>query len=159
MVRVIKFFAMNAFFILISFAVFAVFADKTNKVSLVAGDWETIDGKTKKPSAVIRVARVGDIYEGKIVKIYTVTTEKSDDVCKECKGEQQDKPILGLTIISDMQCLADYCKGGMILDPRDGKLYHASMKLVENGQKLRVRGYVGIPLFGKTVIWNRITTI
>ena len=125
----------------------------------MAGNWETIDGKTKKPSAIIRVERVGDVYEGKIVKIYTVTTEKSDDICKECKGEQKDKPILGLTIISGMQCLPYSCEDGMILDPRDGKLYHASMKLVENGQKLRVHGYVGIPLFGKTVIWNRVSTI
>ena len=70
---------------------------------------------------------------------------------------QKNKPILGLTIIKNMVCGAEFCAKGTILDPRNGDLYHATMKLVNQGQQLKVRGYLGISLFGKTVVWNRVS--
>lgn len=150
----LKFLGIHLFLILVSSAVLAEdLAVKSN----VAGYWQTIDDATQKPSAIIHVKRVGDVYQGNIAKIYTITTERSDDICLHCTGDQKDKPILGLTIIKDMQCGENACKAGTILDPRDGKLYHASMTLIEDGQKVKVRGYVGIPLFGKTVVWNRVS--
>ena len=45
--------------------------------------------------------------------------------------------------------------GGEILDPDDGKVYRCSMRLVDGGRKLEVRGFVGIPLLGRTQTWLR----
>ena len=44
---------------------------------------------------------------------------------------------------------------GKIYDPRDGKTYKCKMTLQKDGT-LKVRGYVGLSLFGKTVVWTRI---
>ena len=44
--------------------------------------------------------------------------------------------------------------GGTIYDPRDGKTYQCKMTLRKDGT-LKVRGYVGLSLFGKTVVWTR----
>ena len=44
---------------------------------------------------------------------------------------------------------------GTIYDPRDGKTYKCRMTLKKDGT-LEVRGYVGLSLFGKTVVWTRI---
>ncbi len=41
-----------------------------------------------------------------------------------------------------------------ITDPRDGSTYRATLKLDREG-RLRVRGYIGIPLFGQTQVWTR----
>jgi uncharacterized protein (DUF2147 family) len=134
-----------------------IFANDTNIQSAVAGYWQTIDGKTQQPTSVIEVHRVGQLYEGKIIKIYREAKDPAKRFCQHCTGDQQGKPILGLVIINNMQCDEDYCRGGTILDPRNGKLYHAHMKLMNDGKQLNVHGYVGIPLFGKTVVWNHLS--
>jgi uncharacterized protein (DUF2147 family) len=45
--------------------------------------------------------------------------------------------------------------GGEILEPFSGNIYRAKLSLLENGTKMKVRGYVGLSLFGRTQIWLR----
>jgi uncharacterized protein (DUF2147 family) len=51
----------------------------------------------------------------------------------------------------------DEWTGGEILDPENGKTYKATLKLADNGQKLLVRGYIGLPIFGRSQTWVRRT--
>jgi uncharacterized protein (DUF2147 family) len=44
---------------------------------------------------------------------------------------------------------------GRILDPDDGEIYRTEMKLKDQGSKLEVRAYIGIPLLGRTQTWVR----
>ena len=46
-------------------------------------------------------------------------------------------------------------EGGEILDPNNGKVYKSKLKLVDNGAKLDVRGYIGVPMLGRTQTWIR----
>ena len=157
-----KSFLLGLFLIVLSPFVFAATASNTEnmeKTQTIAGYWQTIDGKTKKPSSVIQIAPNGQFYEGKIVKTFSAHDANKPNVCVACKGDQKDKPILGLTIIKNMVCKPQQCSKGTVLDPRDGKIYHATMKLANNGQQLRVRGYVGVPIFGKSVVWNRVSSL
>lgn len=121
----------------------------------VIGKWETMDGKTKKPSSIISIQSEGSVVAGRIVKTFDGTSEKKLERCTACRDSRRNKPILGLKIIENMHCRPDYCRGGTILDPRDGKIYKATMRLINHGQQLKVRGYIGISLFGKSVVWDR----
>ena len=49
----------------------------------------------------------------------------------------------------------DEWTGGEILDPESGKTYRAKLKLIDNGEKLEVRGYIGFSMFGRSQTWIR----
>ena len=148
----------NASLLFVIFSSFA-FASTALNTNSVAGYWQTISGKTKKPSSIIEIQQRGQFFEGFVAKTYPMPGVSTTSLCVACTGPQKNKPILGLTIIKNMQCLPDFCAHGTILDPRSGRVYHATMKLINHGQELRVRGYVGTPVFGKTVIWKRVSSI
>jgi len=48
---------------------------------------------------------------------------------------------------------ADHAAGGTLYDPKSGKTYRGQM--TATGDKLELRGYVGIPLFGRSETWTR----
>ena len=50
----------------------------------------------------------------------------------------------------------DEWTGGTSLDPESCDVYEAMLQPVEGGGKLEVRGYIGIPLIGRTQIWERV---
>ena len=68
----------------------------------------------------------------------------------------QSRPLLGMDLIAGfVRAGKKKWEDGTIYDPRDGKTYKCVMKLQRDGS-LKVRGYVGIPLLGKTVVWTRV---
>jgi hypothetical protein len=93
----------------------------------------------------------------KICLTFPKPGEKDDMVCSKCEDDRKDKPLLGLSFIRDMKRKAalEYEEGN-IIDPRDGQVYHANMKVSPDGQTLYLRGYLGISLFGKTEEWTRV---
>lgn len=45
------------------------------------------------------------------------------------------------------------CSGGTIRDPENGKTYKCYIAVVDGGKRLKVRGYLGISIFGRTQYW------
>jgi len=41
------------------------------------------------------------------------------------------------------------------LDPDNGEIYRATIQLIDQGNKLELRAYIGIPLLGRTQTWTR----
>ena len=62
-----------------------------------------------------------------------------------------------MEIVRHMRPDGNQWSGGEILDPENGKTYRATMKLIDGGQRLVVRGYIGLPLFGRSQTWLRRT--
>lgn len=120
-----------------------------------AGLWRTIDDDGKTEKSLVRISDAGGTLTGKIEKIADPT--RQDARCTDCEGARKDQPVLGMTIIEGVRggSSADLWDGGTILDPNNGKVYSSLMKLLDEGRKLEVRGYVGAALFGRSQVWLR----
>jgi uncharacterized protein (DUF2147 family) len=119
----------------------------------VIGKWKTIDDETGKARGIIEIyEKSGKIY-GKVVDI--LEQEHKKKVCIKCSGEDKNKPILGMIIIKGLSKDNSEYNNGKILDPKNGKLYQCYITL-ETKDKLKVRGYIGFSLFGRTQYWYRL---
>jgi uncharacterized protein (DUF2147 family) len=120
------------------------------------GLWKSIDDKSGKPKALIRITETNGELQGKIEKLFLEAdaTEKNPK-CDKCSGALKDQPIIGMTILTGLKKDGDEYNGGQILDPGNGKLYSSKLSVIEKNTKLNVRGYIGAPLFGRTQTWLR----
>ncbi|SNT26303.1 Uncharacterized conserved protein, DUF2147 family [Noviherbaspirillum humi] len=119
------------------------------------GLWKSVDDETGKTKALIRISEGGGELRGKIEKLFRDPGEEPNPVCDKCDGPRKDQPIVGMTIINGMKPDGAEFSGGQILDPSNGKVYKSRMSLSEDGKKLNVRGYIGMPTFGRTQTWVR----
>jgi uncharacterized protein (DUF2147 family) len=120
------------------------------------GLWEQVDEQSGKPESWFRIAEKNGVYEGTIVKMFLKPGEDPNWACDKCEGDERGRPVLGLALIKGMQRNGLNYENGTIMDPRDGKVYHALMELSPDGQTLKVRGYVLVKIFGRTQTWNRL---
>ena len=72
----------------------------------------------------------------------------------ECDGKRKNEPILGMNILTGLKKDGDEWSGGKILDPKNGKEYKCYLQLLDDNT-LKLRGYIGISMFGRTAIWKR----
>lgn len=125
------------------------------------GLWKTIDDATGKPTALIRITDDHGELTGKIEKLLTLHTDDRNPMCTKCTDVRKNQPIIGMTIIEKMHADdsphadASTFVGGSILDPDNGKIYRSRMVLSADGKSLQVRGYIGVPLLGRTQTWLR----
>jgi uncharacterized protein (DUF2147 family) len=120
-----------------------------------AGTWQTIDDQTGKPKAIIQISDDGSgQLSGKVLRGIG-ENDHPERRCTACTDDRKDQLIKGMTIITGMRQDGDAWDGGQILDPESGKLYKCKMKLEDGGQKLVVRGYIGVSLLGRSQTWVR----
>jgi uncharacterized protein (DUF2147 family) len=122
----------------------------------IAGYWKSIDDVTGQPDAEVKITEAKEQYVGTIVRdLITPATDKPL-VCDKCTDDRKGKPIVGMEIIryARYNPAADAWEGGQILDPDEGKVYRLTLKLLDSGKKLQVRGYYG-PIY-RTQIWEKL---
>ena len=119
------------------------------------GIWKSIDDHTNRPAALIRITEVEGQFQGRIEKIFPAPGESENPLCEECEGDLKNQPIVGMTILKNLRLAGDEYTEGRILDPDSGKIYRCTLKILEGGNKLVIRGFVGIPLLGRSQVWLR----
>ena len=118
------------------------------------GLWRNIDDKTGQAKAEIRItANAAGVLTGVIEK---PLIKPVDLMCSLCTDDRKDKPKLGMEVIRGVAKAEgkDSWEGGKILDPDNGKSYSLRLTPTDGGNKLDVRGSIG--LFGRTQTWVRI---
>jgi uncharacterized protein (DUF2147 family) len=135
-------------------------------VSAFAGDvsplgyWKTIDDVTNKPKSIIQIWE-GDNHAlmGKVMKIYPRPGKDQHELCSACEGERHNQPIVGMVILTGLTFSDGQWSGGRILDPANGKTYKCIIKPYADGKRLLVRGYIGLPLLGRSQTWERVERV
>jgi uncharacterized protein (DUF2147 family) len=120
-----------------------------------SGSWKTIDDTTGKPRGLVEITDKNGVYSGRLVKTFG-DDDGQPKVCVKCTDARKDQPVIGMTILSGLRKTGDNeWSGGEILDPENGKVYKSKMSLSDDGNKLDVRGFIGISLLGRTQTWER----
>ena len=122
----------------------------------IVGKWKTIDDVTNKPKSIIEIFEKDGVYNGKILKVFPTEGEAERTTCDKCSGDKKDQPIVGMQNLNGLKKESDTkWSDGEILDPKNGKTYSCKAELFENGSKLKMRGFIGISLLGRTQVWER----
>lgn len=118
----------------------------------VLGVWKTIDDEDNTEKSHIEIyEQDGKVY-GKVIKLLEGATAT---ICENCEGDLKDAPITGMVILKDLKAEEDYYEDGEILDPGTGKVYSCWIQL-ESADKLKVRGFMGFSVIGRTQYWYRV---
>jgi len=103
-------------------------------------------------------------YYGKIAWMKEPVYGPGDPEAGKAKHDREnpdkslrDRPAMGLPLLNDFSYNTDKKEwtGGTIYDPERGKTYKCIMRL--EGKTLKVRGYIGTPILGRTTEWTRAT--
>ena len=122
------------------------------------GLWKTIDDETGKEKSLVRVVQADGVISGTVEKALNPDPAASR-TCNLCTDDRKDQVIVGMEIIRGVTksvATDGIWDGGEILDPQKGKTYRVRLSPIDGGAKLEVRGYVGMPLLGRTQTWLRV---
>ena len=118
----------------------------------IVGFWLTHGEKPAK----VQVYRTGDQFAGKIVWLqFPIENGKPKMDDKNPEESKRSQPLVGLVIMNSFKFdNDDEWNDGKIYDPQNGKTYSCYLSL-KNKNTLKVRGYIGISLIGRTDYWTR----
>ena len=122
------------------------------------GTWRSFDDEGK-PKAQAHIVLQGEganqVLVGTVDKLLRAGVDPKV-ICDHCPGARKGKPVVGMELFRLGTAKENgVWEGGKILDPENGKEYGLRLTPVEGGAKLQVRGYVGVPMFGRSQTWVR----
>ena len=146
----------SIFTLLSTFVLFLLttaFSKPTNNPDSLVGVWKTGEG-----TAMVRIYKNGEKYQGKIVWL----KEPNDPETGKPKQDKnhpdevnRTRPILGMINIWGFSFKEkDLWEDGNIYDPKNGSTYSCTIKMT-NPNTLEVRGYIGVSIIGRTDNWTR----
>jgi uncharacterized protein (DUF2147 family) len=123
------------------------------------GQWKTVDDVTGQIKSIVQIREQDGVLYGTVVEVFNPPAPHP--LCIHCPGAFKDRPVVGLEILwglrkSGADKSGPEWTGGQVLDPENGKIYRCNLTLADNGQTLRLRGFIGFSLFGRTQRWLRV---
>lgn len=130
--------------------IFGLFASAQSPL----GKWKTIDDVTGKARSIVEIYESGGKLYGRVTKLFREPGEDLDPICDKCSGYKHNQKVIGMNVISGLTKSGNEWGGGEIVDPKNGKVYSCYISM-ESADKLKVRGYIGLSVVGRTQYWYR----
>lgn len=118
----------------------------------VTGFWKVMDDEDGIEKSIVEIYEENNKYYGRVVKLLEASKRKT---CENCEGALKNMPLTGMILLYDLKKTSGGGRDGKVLNPASGKIYSCSIEL-ESPDRLKLRGYVGVPAVGKTSYWNRL---
>lgn len=121
------------------------------------GTWRTIDDETGQPKSEVVITESDGVLTGRIEKLLRPGADPNE-LCTNCPGDRKGKPMVGLEIIRGAKKASnmEVWKGGYIIDPVKGNTYSLELTPIDEGRRLEVHGYMGLPALGRSQYWERL---
>lgn len=131
-----------------------IFFSMSMSAQSIFGKWKTIDDRTGNAKAIINIYEDDGLMYGHVVEILEEGRENA--VCEKCDGDKKDQPIVGMTIIEDVEHVGNgEWKGKTLFDPEQAMTFRCKIWLnPENPDELKVRGYLAF--IYRTQTWIRV---
>jgi uncharacterized protein (DUF2147 family) len=127
-------------------------AQLSKKLQNAVGHWQVVNSDGS-PGGMVDTYLTDGKLSGRVTEVRPGRTPK--DVCDKCAGEYKNQLILGMVIMRNFHPAGDDWVDGTVVDPENGKEYKGKIWSVGK-DSLKMRGYVGISLLGRTETWTRI---
>jgi uncharacterized protein (DUF2147 family) len=127
------------------------------KADDIIGVWMNED-----KDAHVQITRDGDIFNGKVVWLETPIDEETGKPKIDDENEDvslRNRPVMGLLLLHNFVFDGDdEWEDGKIYDPKNGKTYSCYMEFEDEDDKstLKIRGFIGISLLGRTTYWTKV---
>jgi uncharacterized protein (DUF2147 family) len=129
------------------------FKPTQNDADAIIGSWKNGEG-----TGIIQINKNGDKYQGKIIWLKEPNDPKTGQPKTDNKHPDEKnhtRPLIGLVNMWGFKYVGSQeWNGGKIYDPKNGKTYSCKI-IMENNSTLKVRGYIGVSLIGRTDTWTR----
>jgi len=121
----------------------------------LSGMWRTVDENTHNPTSIVKIWKPANsgLYRGKILYLYPQKDLKR--VCYHCPAPYTGEKVVGMDFITGLKYSDEnFYDSGTIIDPKTGNEYKLNVTQL-TPDRIKLRGYLGIPLFGRTQFWGR----
>ncbi|MCE7072765.1 MULTISPECIES: DUF2147 domain-containing protein [Dyadobacter] len=118
----------------------------------ILGEWVNEEKDTR-----IEIYKNGNSYSGKLIwaqKLMEADGQTQRKDVNNTNEKLRTRSVLNIDLLHDFIYSEGIWDEGKMYDPKSGKTYSCLMKL--RTEKLEIRGYVGIPLLGRSTYWERV---
>lgn len=118
----------------------------------ILGEWINEEKDTR-----IEIYKSGTHYAGKLIWALNLMEADGQTPRKDVNNTDEKlrtRNLSNIDLLHDFVFSEGIWDDGKMYDPKSGKTYNCLMKL--RSEKLEIRGYVGIPLLGRTTYWERV---
>ena len=113
---------------------------------------------TEDKDAVLKITKCGDQLCGRIIWLESAT-DRSGSLRLDQNNPDPAKHtqrICGLVVISGLKPTGPDTWDGSVYNPQDGQTYSGNITVLSD-QALKVRAYIGLPVFGRSQTWTRVS--
>lgn len=123
----------------------------------IVGKWKVVDSKSGVVKSISEVTEEPDGTFSVKIDRFVNSLRKENPYCTKCPPPFHNKPLLGLKLVWGLKpgSKPNEYINGYALDIDSGKIYRGKAKLSDDGRRLKMRGYVGTSVLGRTEVWIR----